>query len=88
MQPRTSPDVKSPIALVSGCPDNQASLDGRVNGLSTEELLKAGGDGSFTGSVKKLRDVVSKRMPPTQTPNYYVVGATNQAFLRSRAFSI
>ena len=42
----------------------------------------------FTGSVKKLRDVVSKRMPPTQTPNYYVVGATNQAFLRSRAFSI
>lgn len=86
--PRTSADVKATIELVSGCQDNQESLDGRVNGLFTEELLKAWGDGSFTGSVKKLRDVVSKRMPPTQTPNYYVVGAPNPAFLRSRAFSI
>ena len=81
-------DVKATIELVSGCQDNQESMDGRVNGLFTEQLLKAWDDGAFTGSVKRLRDVVSKRMPPTQTPNHYVVGPTNRTFLSSRAFSI
>lgn len=86
--PRTAADVKATIALVSGCQDNQESMDGRVNGLFTEQLLKTWDDGAFTGSVKRLRDVISKRMPPTQTPNYYVVGPANRTFLSSRAFSI
>jgi metacaspase-1 len=88
VSPRSTADVKATIELVSGCQDNQESLDGRVNGLFTEQLLKTWNDGAFKGSVKRLRDVVSKRMPPTQTPNYYVVGPTNRAFLSSRAFSI
>ena len=86
--PRTAADVTATIELVSGCQDNQESLDGRVNGLFTEHVLRTWDDGAFKGSVKRLRDVVSKRMPPTQTPNYYVVGPTNRAFLSSRAFSI
>jgi hypothetical protein len=85
---RAASDVKATIELVSGCQDNQESLDGRVNGLFTEHVLRAWNDGAFTGSLKRLRDVVSKQMPPTQTPNYYVVGPPNRAFLSSRAFSI
>lgn len=85
---RAASDVKATIALISGCQDNQESLDGRVNGLFTEKLLKTWDDGAFTGSVKRLRDVVSKSMPATQTPNYYVVGPANRSFLSSRALSI
>jgi hypothetical protein len=86
--PREAAAVGATILLVSGCQDNQESLDGRVNGLFTEHLLSAWDNGAFTGSLKRMRDVVSKRMPPTQTPNYYVVGPANRSFLSSRALSI
>jgi hypothetical protein len=85
---RDTVEVAATIALVSGCQDNQESLDGRVNGLFTEHLLASWNNGAFTGSIKRLRDTISKSMPPTQTPNYYVVGAPNRSFLAARAFTI
>jgi len=86
--PRSATKVAATVALISGCMDNQESLDGRVNGLFTEKLLKVWAGGAFRGSLKQLRDLTSARMPSSQTPNFYVVGPANRRFLASRAFSI
>ncbi len=86
--PRSTAKVAASVALISGCQDNQESLDGRVHGRFTGELLTIWDDGRFTGSLKKLRDLTSARMPATQTPNFYTVGATNRRFSTLRAFTI
>lgn len=88
VEPRTKASVKATVALISGCQDNQESLDGRVNGLFTEKLLKVWRGGSFHGSLKQLRDLTSAQMPASQTPNYYTVGPANRAFLSAPALRI
>jgi hypothetical protein len=86
--PREANDVKATIALISGCQDNQTSADGQGNGLFTSRLMEVWNDGKFHGSIKALRAQTAARMPPFQTPNFYVVGARNPGYLRKRALVI
>jgi hypothetical protein len=86
--PREASPVHATVALISGCADNQTSLDGAVNGLFTENLLRVWDQGRFRGSLRALRDQVAAQMPATQTPNYYVVGKRNSRGLRRQAFAI
>jgi metacaspase-1 len=86
--PREANDVKATVALISGCQDNQTSADGDGNGLFTSKLLEVWKDGTFRGSLKTLRNRTSKLMPVTQSPNFYVVGTPNPAFLRARSLRI
>jgi hypothetical protein len=78
--------VRSTVLLISGCQDNQTSLDGRRNGLFTEKLRKAWAGGKFKGTMKTLRDKIVASMPPEQTPNYYKVGANNPGFEGQKPF--
>jgi len=80
--------VKANVLLTSGCMDNQTSLDGARNGLFTGTLKKVWNGGKFRGNYRKLRDVIVARMPPDQTPNYYVVGAANPKFEAQQPFTI
>jgi hypothetical protein len=86
--PREDSKVEATVALVSGCMDNQTSLDGDINGLFTQNLLVVWDDGRFEGSLHDLRDVVANRMPPSQTPNYYTVGRRNTRALARPALRI
>jgi hypothetical protein len=86
--PRQSTKVGATVGLISGCQDNQTSLDGVRNGLFTEKLLTVWDDGAFTGSLHDLRNKVSRLMPASQTPNYYVVGRRNLSALRRPAFRV
>lgn len=76
------------IVLISGCQDNQFSLDGTRNGLFTATLLTVWNGGQFRGGYRRLRDRISARMPETQTPNFYVVGAQNPEFLVQKPFTV
>lgn len=80
--------VRSSILLISGCQDNQFSLDGNRNGLFTENLKKVWKKGSFSGGYRKFRDLIAQRMPSQQTPNYLVVGAANAAFEAQKPFTV
>ncbi len=80
--------VKASLLLISGCMDNQTSRDGARNGLFTGTLKKVWNGGKFNGGYRKLRDVIVSRMPPDQTPNYYVVGVANQNFEAQRPWTI
>lgn len=80
--------VKATILLISGCQDNQFSLDGNRNGLFTENLKRVWRNGSFKGGYQKFRDTIAQRMPAQQTPNYYVLGRQHPDFEAQKPFSI
>jgi hypothetical protein len=80
--------VRASVILISGCQDNQLSLDGNRNGLFTEKLRKVWKKGKFFGTHKRFRDKIAALMPSSQTPNYYVVGAANPAFETQKPFTI
>lgn len=80
--------VKASVLLLSGCMDNQTSMDGDSNGAFTGMLKKIWNGGRFTGNYRKLRDKIVAQMPSTQTPNYYFIGAANAAFEGQKPFTI
>jgi hypothetical protein len=80
--------VKASVLLISGCQDNQFSLDGDRNGLFTETLKRVWKKGAFSGSYRKFRNTIAQRMPTQQTPNYYVVGRGNPFFEAQSPFAI
>jgi len=76
------------VVLISGCQDNQLSLDGTFNGLFTATLLTVWNGGRFRGGYRELRDRITRRMPETQTPNFSVVGRFDTAFVNNQPFMI
>jgi metacaspase-1 len=79
---------KATVLLISGCQDNQTSLDGSRNGLFTGTLKKVWNNGKFAFGYRRFRDTIVTRMPATQTPNYYVIGAANAAFEGQKPFTV
>jgi hypothetical protein len=80
--------VRAAVLLISGCMDNQFSLDGPRNGLFTGTLRKVWNNGRFTGGHQAFRNAIASRMPPSQTPNFFRVGAGNAAFESQTPFTI
>lgn len=83
-----SSDFGASVILISGCQDNQTSADGLKNGLFTGTLLKVWNGGKFQGTYSELRKAVVRKMPPTQSPNYFVVGASIPSFVTGQAFAL
>lgn len=81
----TDTEVRAGVLLISGCQDNQTSLDGTFNGQFTGTLLRVWNKGKFDGDYASLHGMIVKRMPPTQTPNLYEVGRRDVANLRAFA---
>ncbi|WP_342108442.1 caspase family protein [Methylobacterium sp. SI9] len=76
------------VLLISGCQDNQLSLDGRINGAFTAALKAAWSEGAFNGSYRDFWKKIQSFLPPTQSPNFYTVGAPNPQLELSAPFSI
>jgi hypothetical protein len=81
-------DPSASVLLISGCQDNQLSADGDTNGLFTEKLLGVWGDGAFKGAYRDFHRLIVDDMPPTQVPNYYLVGAPSSDFEAQRPFAV
>jgi hypothetical protein len=81
-------EIGATVLLISGCQDDQLSLDGFSNGLFTENLRSVWDDGAWSGSHKAFHEAIRSRMPPRQQPNYTRVGATNDAFEQQGPFTI
>ena len=74
------------LILISGCQDNQTSLDGDTNGLFTQNLLEVW-KGGFSGNYREFWSQISSKMPPEQTPNFFTLGDVS-AFNAERPFTI
>jgi hypothetical protein len=78
---------KASLILVSGCQDNQTSLDGDHNGAFTEALLEVWANGTFNGDYAKLHARVKAQLPASQTPNLFTLGSVGQ-FIAERPFTV
>ncbi len=75
------------LILISGCQDNQTSMDGDHNGAFTEQVLKVWNQGAFKGSYAQFHAQVKARMPATQTPNLFTLGSTG-VLLKQEPFTV
>ena len=75
------------LVLISGCQDNQTSMDGEHNGAFTEQLLKVWNQGAFTGNYANLHARIKARMPASQTPNLFTLGSAGR-FLAETPFKV
>jgi hypothetical protein len=80
--------IGASVVLISGCQDNQVSLDGDKNGLFTGALLKVWNKGKFEGGLRKFHKQIQARIDLFQSPNYLTVGPTNNTFERQKPFTI
>lgn len=78
---------KPAVILISGCQDNQTSLDGDHNGAFTEQVLKVWHHGDYRGNYAKFHAAVKAGLPASQTPNLFTLGAAAR-FLRQQPFSV
>ena len=82
--------LRAAVVLISGCQDNQTSMDGEFNGAFTEQLLKVWHQGTFQGNYGSFHARIRARLPATQSPNLYTLGppAALAAFVAQAPFSV
>ncbi|MBP2405891.1 putative protein containing caspase domain protein [Streptomyces netropsis] len=84
-------EIGAGILLISGCQDDQTSMDGPVNGAFTGALLSvwAGGTG-FSGDYRVLHHRIKQELRGAylQSPNLFLAGRPDPEFVEQRPFSI
>jgi hypothetical protein len=78
---------KAAVILISGCQDNQTSMDGARNGAFSEQLLRVWNNGAYRGNYARFHATIKGGMKPTQTPNLFTLGPA-AAFARQEPFSV
>ena len=82
-------EIGAAVLLISGCRDDQLSLDGFSNGLFTENLLATWAEGAWDGGgYPQFHEAIRSKMPASQQPSYFVVGAANPDFEQQSPFKI
>ena len=80
-------DFRPSVILISGCQDNQTSMDGDHNGAFTEQLLQVWNHSAYKGNYAKFHAAIKARMPATQSPNFFTLGSA-AAFVTQQPFSV
>jgi hypothetical protein len=75
------------VVLISGCQDNQTSMDGEHNGAFTEALLRVWDNGTFSGNYGSFHARIRASMPATQSPNLFTLGRAGN-FLAQAPFTV
>ena len=75
------------VVLISGCQDNQTSMDGDHNGAFTEALLRVWNNGTFAGNYGGFHARIRAMMPASQSPNLFALGKAG-IFLAQEPFTV
>lgn len=86
--PDIASHIEATVRLISGCQDDQFSLDGTFNGLFTGQLLRVWDDGDFSGNYDDLHSGIQDLMPSDQTPNHMTLGPASTAYDAERPFTV
>jgi metacaspase-1 len=78
---------KPAVILISGCQDNQTSMDGDHNGAFTEKLLQVWNHDTYNGNYAKFHAQIKARMPASQSPNLFTLGPVT-TFVTQQPFSL
>jgi len=84
---RIAGKFRAAAILISGCQDNQTSMDGDRNGAFTEALLRVWADGAFTGDYRRFHAAIRGRLPASQSPNLFTLGRAG-TFAKQRPFTV
>lgn len=80
--------ISCSVRLISGCQDNQVSLDGPGNGAFTAALISVWDHGRFERDYKAFHAAIVRKMPETQSPNHWNIGPSNPVFDAQPPFAI
>jgi len=80
--------LKCSVLLISGCQDNQLSMDGPFNGAFTGALKKVWNGGTFVGGYDRFHKRIQARLPATQSPNLFWASAPDLSFQAQKPFTI
>jgi metacaspase-1 len=83
-----SGDPACTVTLISGCQDEEVSIDDWPNGVFTAHVLAAWDNGSFQGTIADFHAQILASMPSDQRPNLYTVGAANPGYAGQRPFAV
>ncbi len=78
---------KPSVLLISGCQDNQTSMDGEHNGAFTEGLLQVWTHGAFKGNYGSFHARIRAALPASQSPNLFTLGPA-APFLAQQPFRV
>ncbi|MEV6635876.1 caspase family protein [Actinoplanes sp. NPDC051470] len=84
---RAVPAGPASVLLMSGCQDNQLSLDGTRNGLFTQRFREVWASGAATTYPDLHRRIVAL-MPPQQTPNLFWAQGRTDEFENQRPLTL
>lgn len=81
--------VRASVILMSGCQDNQLSMDGPFNGAFTGALKRIWNGGKYaSGYDRFIADIRTSLNDPTQSPGIMRIGADDLAFNAQQPFKI
>ncbi|MDX0722650.1 peptidase C14, caspase catalytic subunit p20 [Sinorhizobium medicae] len=83
----TSP-ISCTVRLISGCQDNQVSLDGIGNGAFSAALISTWNHGRFNRDYAAFHRAIMMKLPPDQTPHHWRVGPRNPIYDAQTPFAI
>jgi metacaspase-1 len=81
-------DIGASVILISGCKDDQVSLDGPQNGVFTGAVLKTWSNGTFKGSIQTFHTNILDQISFVQSPEFFEVGISSPAFKQQQPFTI
>jgi metacaspase-1 len=79
--------IRAAVILISGCLDNQVSLDGEHNGAFTGQLRRLWNNGKWKGTHAQFHANIVAGMPASQTPNLFLLGPAG-AFAAQQPFKV
>jgi uncharacterized caspase-like protein len=89
---RIREDVEASVILLAACQDDQKAAANSVNdeklSLFTYHLLETWNSGVFEGNYRTLYEIIKRRMPRTQIPNYSFIGSPHPYFENQKPFTI
>ena len=88
LPPFDKAEIGASVILTSGCQYNQTSLDGDKNGLFTQSLLQVWNKDKFRGGYRMFRKRIAQKMPPWQSPNFFIAGKADSKFASQHPFTV
>lgn len=85
---RKKDELPACAILLASCQDDETSKAGLPYSRFTQILLDLWDGGKFSGNYPEFLTAIRRRHPFGQQPNYYVIGAKDEAFEGGRVFGV
>lgn len=88
LPPAPVPPMRATVIHLASCQDHQLAEEGEQHSLFIARLLEVWKEGQFKGGHRALSRSLLRRMPPTQSPMYEVLGTRSSEFERQSPLTV